>query len=132
MWHALVLEVILLFVIIRLHRDIPLMIYQFLVATALNIGILLKIFVPLFTNSWENSTLLLHEWRGVSHNSKYLKKKFGSLRPIGFKVACGDVVLFVMEKSTKTAYFNAILNFVITALSRVKKDLFNVELILCY
>ncbi|OXA47449.1 hypothetical protein Fcan01_17717 [Folsomia candida] len=97
MWHALVLVVILLFVIIRMYGHMPFMIYQFVVATALNIGMLLKISIPFFTNLWDSSTLLLHQWRGVSHNCKYLKKKFKSLRPIGFKVACGDVVLFVME-----------------------------------
>lgn len=116
MWHALVLEVVLLFVSIWLYRHVPLMIYQLVVTTAINIATIMKIFIPFFANLGDKSTLLLHEWRGVPHNSRHLQKKFRSLRPIVFKVACDDVVLFVMEKSLKTSYFNAILNFVITAL----------------
>ncbi|OXA44600.1 hypothetical protein Fcan01_20589 [Folsomia candida] len=114
--HALILEIILIFITIRFYDHLPFAIYQLFPSVALNIAVLMKLLIPLTLKVREDVEELLHGWKGALYTSKYLKRKAVCLKPVGWRMACGDVVLFDMKTSFKSVYYKTILDFVITGL----------------
>ncbi|OXA63308.1 hypothetical protein Fcan01_00074 [Folsomia candida] len=105
------------FCTIKLRHVIPMPIYLVAPSISLIAPILIRTLLSVGVKVYEDAALLKRQWQNVvwkQRNMKYMKRKLWTIRVVRMFGEILQFNIFELKRSTKSAYYEAILSYTIT------------------
>lgn len=102
-----------------MHQFVATSVYMYTPLVAGTVLVGMKLILPLCTDIYENTKQVHATWRkamvGVRNDLKYLRKKLRSIQIIAVYGGINSYNLYKCKRSTKSAYFSAVISYTMTA-----------------
>jgi hypothetical protein len=106
--------VFVLFVLLRLHAFIPILLLYLIFGGLVAVSALVNLLIPYVSQLHTDSEELLADWKNVAGKNGYLKRKHRALRPIRFCAGLPGVTFFTFHKLTMLEFAMGCMDQVIT------------------